>query len=234
MVAPVNNTTTSAVGSLTSAMSGNKAMGRDAFLKLLVAQLKNQDPLKPQDNSAFVAELAQFSSLEQSMGVNDRLDQMMLQNQGMANANVVNMVGQVATVRGSLITTDGSGIGVPVAFSQDRVSDKTVVQIQDASGRVVRTLDLGTRPAGISKITWDGRSDDGLVQRQVRPLGVRGGGVVSGDRVIGQPPQHVAIAAVGRVLKAAHPQVAGGYAREDRPGQRRVAVHRRAGRDDRE
>jgi flagellar basal-body rod modification protein FlgD len=162
MVAPVNNTTTSAAG-LSSALGSNPAMGRDAFLKLLVAQLKNQDPLKPQDNSAFVAELAQFSSLEQSMGVNDKLNQMMLQNQGMANSNVVNMVGQVATVKGSLITTDGSGLGAPVAFTQDRASDKTVVQIQDANGKIVRTLDLGERPAGISRITWDGRSDDGLV-----------------------------------------------------------------------
>jgi flagellar basal-body rod modification protein FlgD len=162
MVAPVNNTTTS-TPDLGSALAGNKAMGRDAFLKLLVAQLKNQDPLKPQDNSAFVAELAQFSSLEQSMGVNDKLNQMMLQNQGMANSNVINMVGQIATVKGSLITTDGSGIGVPVAFSQDRTSDQTTVQIQDASGRVVRTLDLGGRDAGITRITWDGRSDAGLV-----------------------------------------------------------------------
>lgn len=166
MVASVNNTTTqtSPASDLSKALGTNKAMGRDAFLKLLVAQLKNQDPLKPQDNSAFVAELAQFSSLEQSMGVNDRLDQMMLQNQGMANANVVNMVGQIATVKGSLITTDGSGIGVPVAFTQDRASDKTMVQIVDANGKIVRTLDLGQRPLGISKITWDGRSDDGLVQ----------------------------------------------------------------------
>jgi flagellar basal-body rod modification protein FlgD len=164
MVAPVNSTTTSNTADLSKALGTNQAMGRDAFLKLLVAQLKNQDPLKPQDNSAFVAELAQFSSLEQSMGVNDKLNQMMLQNQGMANSNVVNMVGQIATVKGSLITTDGSGIGAPVAFTQDRASDKTVIQIQDASGKIVRTLDLGGRNAGISRITWDGRSDDGLVQ----------------------------------------------------------------------
>lgn len=177
MVAPVNNTTASAAAGLSQALGANKAMGRDAFLKLLVAQLKNQDPLKPQDNSAFVAELAQFSSLEQSMGVNDRLDQMMLQNQGMANSNVVNMVGQTATVKGSLITTDGSGIGVPVAFTQDRASASTVVQIQDANGKVVRTLDLGERPSGISRITWDGRSDDGLVQ----PAGTYAVSVKSSD-----------------------------------------------------
>jgi flagellar basal-body rod modification protein FlgD len=177
MVAPVNSTTTATASQLSSALGKNPAMGRDAFLKLLVAQLKNQDPLKPQDNSAFVAELAQFSSLEQSMGVNDRLDQMMLQNQGMANANVVNMVGQQATVKGSMITTDGSGVGVPVNFSQDRASDKTVVQIQDANGKIVRTLDLGSRPLGVSKITWDGRSDDGLVQ----PAGTYKVNVTSSD-----------------------------------------------------
>src|SRR4051812_25360477 len=163
MVAPVTNSPQS-TADLSKALGTDKSMGRDSFLKLLVAQLKNQDPLKPQDNSAFVAELAQFSSLEQSMGVNDKLNQMMLQNQGMANSNVINMVGQVATVKGSLVTTDGSGVGVPVNFSQDRASDKTVVQIMDANGKIVRTLDLGGRDVGISHMTWDGRSDDGLVQ----------------------------------------------------------------------
>ncbi len=163
MVSPVTSST-QGTADLSKALGTDKAMGRDAFLKLLVAQLKNQDPLKPQDNSAFVAELAQFSGLEQSMGVNDKLNQMMLQNQGMANSNVINMVGQVATVKGSLVTTDGSGVGVPVNFSQDRASDKTVVQIMDANGKIVRTLDLGGRDVGISHITWDGRSDDGLVQ----------------------------------------------------------------------
>jgi flagellar basal-body rod modification protein FlgD len=163
MVTPVNNTSTTAAD-LSSALGGNRALDRDAFLKLLVAQLKHQDPLKPQDNSAFVAELAQFSSLEQSMGVNDRLDQMMLQNQGLANSNVVNMVGSVATVKGSLITTDGSGMGVPVAFTLDRASAQTTVQISDANGRVVRTLDLGERDGGIVRLNWDGRSDDGVVQ----------------------------------------------------------------------
>jgi flagellar basal-body rod modification protein FlgD len=166
MVAPVNNTTTSTadIAGALSGATGGKSMGKEDFLKLLVAQLKNQDPLAPQDNSQFVAQLAQFSSLEQGMGINDRLDKMMLQNQGMANSNVINMVGDVATVKGSLITVDGSGLGKPVAFSQDRGSEHTVVQIQDASGKVVRTLDLGARPAGVTKITWDGRSDDGLVQ----------------------------------------------------------------------
>src|SRR3954470_14351412 len=162
MVAPVSSSTDTSA--LSSALGTNKAMGKDDFLKLLVAQLKNQDPLAPQDNTQFVAQLAQFSSLEQGMGVNDRLDKMMLQNQGMANSNIINMVGQIATVRGSLITTDGSGIGAPVAFSLGRASNKPVVQIHDASRNAVRTLDMGGRPDGITKVTWDGRNDNGTVQ----------------------------------------------------------------------
>jgi flagellar basal-body rod modification protein FlgD len=133
-------------------------------LKLLVAQLRHQDPLKPQDDSAFVAELAQFSSLEQTMGINDRLDMLSAQSQGLQNSQVVALVGKLATVRGSLITSEGTGTGVPVAFSLDDASEKTVVSIRNQAGNTIRTLDLGDRAAGIAQITWDGRDDAGNIQ----------------------------------------------------------------------
>jgi flagellar basal-body rod modification protein FlgD len=154
----------SQAGALTSALGGNKAMGRDAFLKLLVAQLKNQDPLKPQDNSAFVAELAQFSSLEQSMGINDRLDLLATQNQGLANSQVVGMVGSEVTVKGTMVTSAGGGSAVPVSFSLAGDTASTVVTVRNQSGQVVRTLDLGAREDGIVKISWDGRDQAGMVQ----------------------------------------------------------------------
>jgi flagellar basal-body rod modification protein FlgD len=161
MVSPVSP---NSAGGLTAALGGDKSLGRDAFLKLLVAQLKHQDPLKPQDNAQFVAELAQFSSLEQAMGMNDRLDLLSMQSQGLQNSQVVALVGKQATVRGSLVTSDGTGVGIPVAFSLDSASDKTTVSIRDQSGRAVRTLDLGERGAGIARITWDGRDDAGNIQ----------------------------------------------------------------------
>ncbi len=52
-------------------------VGTDTFLKLLVEQLKNQDPLNPQDGAAFVAQLAQFNSLEQLMSINSRLGELL-------------------------------------------------------------------------------------------------------------------------------------------------------------
>ena len=163
MATPVTGPGTSAQ-SLTSALGGNPSLNRDAFLRLLVAQLKHQDPLKPQDNSEFVAELAQFSSLEQSMGINDRLDLLAAQNSGLANAQAVGLVGSIATVRGSMVTVDGTGTGTPVAFNQSAETASTVVTIRDQNGRVVRTLDLGAREKGLIRITWDGRDEAGIIQ----------------------------------------------------------------------
>jgi flagellar basal-body rod modification protein FlgD len=163
MVDPVSSSGATS-GGFAEALGASKSLGKEAFLKLLVAQLRHQDPLKPQDDSAFVAELAQFSSLEQTMGINDRLDLLSAQSQGLQNSQVTSLVGKQATVRGSLITSEGKGAGVPVAFSLDSSAEKTVVTIRDQGGKTVRTLDLGNRAAGLAQITWDGRDDAGNIQ----------------------------------------------------------------------
>ena len=162
MVAPVSSSTNSS-DLLGSALGTQKAMGKDDFLKLLVAQLKNQDPLAPQDNSQFVAQLAQFSSLEAAMGTNTRLDAITGQNQGLANTQVVSLVGKTATVKGSLVTTSGSGTPVPVSFTLAGTSATTNVTIQDAAGNVVRTVPIGAHSPGLVKIMWDGKDDHGNV-----------------------------------------------------------------------
>jgi flagellar basal-body rod modification protein FlgD len=144
-------------------MTGGQEMGRDEFLKLLIAQLKNQDPLKPQDNTAFVAELAQFSNLEQAMGMNERLDLLAMQQQGLANSQVTSLVGTEATVKGSIVSLDGSGVGTQIAFSLSGASAATTVNIQDQNGQVVRTLELGGRRTGVNTLNWDGRDSTGNV-----------------------------------------------------------------------
>ena len=72
IVKSTTNTLASAV-----APSGTKGLGQDSFLKLLVEQLKHQDPLSPQDSAQFVAQLAQFNSLEQLISINTRLGQLL-------------------------------------------------------------------------------------------------------------------------------------------------------------
>jgi flagellar basal-body rod modification protein FlgD len=165
MIDAVTQSTNSTAASATQGLTGAaKQMGKDDFLKLLTAQLRNQDPLKPQDNSAFVAELAQFSNLEQTVGINERLDALALQSQGLQNSNIVDMVGSTATVRGSTVTGTGTGTPVPVSFTLDGSASSVRVTISDLDGRAVRTFDIGKRSAGPVSTQWDGRNDAGVVQ----------------------------------------------------------------------
>lgn len=154
---------TAALSALTQSQ-GDKALDRTAFLKLLVEQLKHQDPLKPQDDTAFVAQLAQFSNLEQTMGINDRLDTLAAQNAGLANAQAVGLVGSTATVRGNLVTVDGTGVGMPVAFTLSGAADDVIVTVRNQNGDAVRTIDLGGHGAGLTQMQWDGRDDAGNIQ----------------------------------------------------------------------
>jgi flagellar basal-body rod modification protein FlgD len=153
-------------GALTQALGagGSKALGQEAFLKLLVAQLQNQDPLNPQENYEFVAQLAQFSSLEQSIGINDRLDALALQNQGLQNSQIVGLVGKEATVKGDIVTLNGQGAIVPISFTLNDAAEESTIVIRDAAGRTVRTIPVAAKAAGTVTVTWNGQNDAGNPQ----------------------------------------------------------------------
>jgi flagellar basal-body rod modification protein FlgD len=72
-----STTSTGTTGSTGSTSSTSSSSGKDMFLKLLVEQLKHQDPESPMDSSQFVAQLAQFNSVEQLIGINDKLTQLL-------------------------------------------------------------------------------------------------------------------------------------------------------------
>jgi len=193
-VTSVTNQTVSAqaAGSSGELVSGAESdLGREEFLTLLVAQLQNQDPLKPQDNAQFVAELAQFSNLEQTMGINDRLDALSAQNQGLQNSQVVSMVGNKATVKGSMVTAGGSGQPVPIAFDLQGDAAELSITIADLNGQKVRTIDVGSRGAGLTSIQWNGFDDQnravnaGTYTVTVNAKAESGGNVASSQETTG-------------------------------------------------
>jgi flagellar basal-body rod modification protein FlgD len=139
---------------------GSTTLGKNEFLKLLVAQLANQDPTKPQDSSQFVAELAQFSALEQQQNAVSRLDTLLL---GQATANqtsAASFIGKSITYTGGVIHLDGTG-GVTGTATLATSADKVTVAIADSSGHVFRTIQLGSHGAGDLPVVWDGRDDQG-------------------------------------------------------------------------
>ncbi len=158
-------TTTSVTSSATPTSSATAAttapnqLGKDDFLKLLTAQLANQDPLQPVDNQAFIAQLAQFSSLEQLQNVSTKLDNLLTATSTSTQVTAASLVGKTVTYASDgMDLTSGQPAGMQVELSG--AATVTAV-IQDASGRTVRTLALGTQPAGGFNLSWDGLDASG-------------------------------------------------------------------------
>ena len=129
----------------------------DTFLTLLTAQLRNQDPLSPLEGTEFVAQLATFSSVEQLIGVNDRVDALGTTIAGTAIAGLSQWIGQsVSVADGGFRATGG-----PVRFVAPDVSAGETVEavIATPSGTVLRRMAVFPDASGLA--TWDGRDATG-------------------------------------------------------------------------
>jgi len=148
--------------SLTGATT--KTMGKDDFLKLLTTQLRYQDPLNPQDPKDFVSQLSQFSSLEQQMNTNTTLQAIGTLMQSVKDGNGMSqgvaMLGKTVTGVGNSITM-ASGRASNTTFQLSKEAQEVKVTIFDASGKAVRSLNLGRQAAGNRPIAWDGKNDQG-------------------------------------------------------------------------
>src|SRR5687768_13752417 len=134
---------------------------KDEFLRLLVAQLQHQNPLEPQEGAEFVAQLAQFTTLEQGAEANNRLAAIEAGQSGTARSGYTNIVGRTVTARTEQVQVPW-GENSPQLLAQLEGSASTVtVDVFDESGKKVRTIELGARSAGDVAVEWDGLSDDG-------------------------------------------------------------------------
>jgi flagellar basal-body rod modification protein FlgD len=136
------------------------ALGKNDFLRLLVAQLSNQDPLNPMDGTQFVSQLAQFSSVEQLTNLSDSVAQMALAQTASIGAQAVNFVGHSVLAKGSNFHLDGSnGATLGVVLPSNAASVK--VTVYDASGKAVATRQVGPLQKGQPTFSFDGLGDDG-------------------------------------------------------------------------
>lgn len=152
--------TSSSTASSTSSSSSTSTLGMDAFLQLLVTQLQYQDPLSPMDDKEFVAELAQFSSLEQLTEINTGIENLSSIGQEQQLLGAVNFIGKTIEANGTAVSLS-EGTASAVTFTLPDDASTCLVNVLDSTGNIVRTVDLGATTAGSVEFTWDGKNYDG-------------------------------------------------------------------------
>jgi len=147
-------------GSALGGSDNNGNVDKEAFLKLLVAQLRHQDPLSPMEGTEFVAQLAQFSVVEQAVQQAKQLDIISLQLTGIASNEAVGLIGKQVTMRGDTISFDGEST-TGFSVNLDDPATEVTVTIRDEYGNAVRTMEMGAQDAGPMSVNWDGTDDNG-------------------------------------------------------------------------
>jgi flagellar basal-body rod modification protein FlgD len=158
----ISGTTAISAGASTQGVQGSsrQALGKDDFLKLLITQMRYQDPLSPMDNTQFLAQMAQFSSLEQMQNLNESFDQSMLLSQSLNNSSAAGFIGRHVRASGDGVTLGTSG-SVELGYFLPADAETVSVTVLDEQGREVRTIVSDAATAGAHRLQWDGNDLDG-------------------------------------------------------------------------
>ncbi|WP_263139168.1 flagellar hook assembly protein FlgD [Pseudomonas sp. RIT-PI-AD] len=146
--------------SSSKAGTGTSALGKDQFLQLLVTQMNNQNPLDPQDNSEFVAQLAQFSTVEGIGNLNTSMTTLLANTQSSQALQASSLVGRKVIVTTNKAVLD-TGESLKGAINLTGASNNVYVNVYDSTGAQVNRINLGTQPAGTVSFTWDGKDSNG-------------------------------------------------------------------------
>jgi flagellar basal-body rod modification protein FlgD len=152
----------------TTTQKSSDNMGKNDFLKIFLAQMRNQDPLSPMEGTEFTAQLAQFSSLEQLFNVNDNLESLKGAQGDTSKYDALNFIGKDIVAGGDQLSLSEPGIAK--GGFQIQAPATCTVSVMDGSGNLVRTIPLGLLDAGQHAFEWDGMNSSGLQS----PAGIYG------------------------------------------------------------
>ena len=157
-----NNSSTTAAQTAAAAASATTQAGvtQDRFLKLLVTQMKNQDPLNPLDNAQVTSQMAQLSTVTGIDKLNATVQALSASMQATQSLQAATMIGHTVLVPGTQIDLLNGKSDAAVELTQP--ADKVSVTVEDAKGNTVRTLQLGAQNTGLVGFQWDGLNDAGV------------------------------------------------------------------------
>ncbi|GAB6095886.1 hypothetical protein JCM14469_21390 [Desulfatiferula olefinivorans] len=139
------------------------SLGKDAFLTMMVAQLKNQDPLNPLEGTDFTAQLAQFSSLEQQLEMNSNLSSILSTlTASTEDSNIFDYIGKEIVSDGNPVTVESGEVIAGGLFELEEPATIHVT-VYNSDGTAVRQMHSGNEliEDGVYNIAWDGRDDNG-------------------------------------------------------------------------
>jgi flagellar basal-body rod modification protein FlgD len=143
-----------------SPAGGTAAEQTQNFLKLLIAQIQNQDPMAPMDASTMTAQMSQLNMVSSMANMNTSMTAMLSQMQSVNFMNQAALIGHSPAVAGNGIAFDGTN-QVMLGANATNPLKSVVATITDASGNVVNSVDLGNINAGMSNFIWNGQNADG-------------------------------------------------------------------------
>jgi flagellar basal-body rod modification protein FlgD len=130
------------------------------FLKLLIAQIKNQDPMSPMDASTMTAQMSQLNMVSSMANMNTSMTAMLSQMQSVNFMNQAALIGHSPAVAGNGIAFDGEN-QVMLGANAANPLKSVVATITDASGNTVNSVDLGNVNTGMTNFIWNGQAADG-------------------------------------------------------------------------
>ncbi len=140
--------------------TGKQELKQDDFLSLLTKQLAQQDPFKPVSNDQMIAQMASFATVDGINKMNgqfESLNSSMTSNQALQASS---LVGRDVLVPGAAgIKADSAGMAAMVKLPES--VDNLMVRVEDQMGQLVKTLDLGAKPSGDTRVEWDGKDENG-------------------------------------------------------------------------
>ncbi len=177
-------TSNAATAASTSATSGiaNADASQDRFLKLLVAQLNNQDPMNPMDNAQMTSQIAQINTVTGIQQVNDTLKSMADQFAVLQVLQGSAMVGRHVLIEGSTLAVQDGKAGAAIDLATS--SDTTKVEVVSPGGQIIDTINLGALAAGRHSFEWDATAYMGTGAPTFRVLATSAGQPVTATNLV--------------------------------------------------
>lgn len=135
-------------------------LDKNSFLKLFVAQLKNQDPLNPDDGAEMASKLAQFHSLEEMININKNLGDMFSHQKSSTTASQIEFIGKEVEIKDNRVVVEGSkDQQIEIGYEFDKGATRSSIIIKDETGKPVFEKELGPKESGKHSFQWSGTNN---------------------------------------------------------------------------